>query len=151
MEESKSELVYDLITKYRGNLSKISDEMKQGRTAVQNYIRSNSILTLRMQEVREAIVDKAEDNIFDDVDSTDAQARRSASHLVVSTLGRERGWTTRVDLSMKEPIQVQIRRFDDGAESGGKAGPDQNQSIEERELALGVGHLTELDDTDQPA
>lgn len=123
----KGEL-YELIIACRGNKMEIARRLGVSRARVSLTIDSAPALLSKYREVREGLLDKAEDNIFADVERGDA----GASRFVLSTIGKERGYTQGVVGAGKNgAIEIEVRQFGpaqgnaDGNVAQGKADEQQ--------------------------
>lgn len=121
-ELSQSARAYDALRWAKGNISLAADALEMTRSAMVTLIKGNAVLTELTTSLRDRIVDKAEGNVFDDVEKGDP----TASRLVVTTLGRDRGWTTRTELANRDPLEVHIRTFA-GPPAEAAEGPDGGQ------------------------
>lgn len=100
--------LFDLIEAKRGNLSAIAKEITVPRHVLKARIDRSPILVALMGDLIEAIVDKAEQNKFTDVENGDS----AASNFVLQTLGKGRGWAMGVAGSGKDgAILVEIKTF----------------------------------------
>jgi hypothetical protein len=83
---------------YKGNVQKIADHIGLTAGAIHRYIRQSKALSDCVEEARHTYrlraVDNAEEVVFDAVDNGDIKA----SKFVLSTLGKDRGYTTRTEI-----------------------------------------------------
>jgi hypothetical protein len=96
----------------RGNISKVALSLEKMRSQVALFISIRPEFIVLRDSLREAIVDKAEDNIFAAVENGDV----GQSNFVVSTLGKNRGWSNRLETTGADgkdlaPPQIIIRRY----------------------------------------
>lgn len=111
--------VYEFLVECHGNKAKTCREFGLRRKSLEDMINSTPALLQLIEELRESVVDAGESNIFADVLKGDA----SASRLVVQTLGKNRGWSSAVDLKNSGNLTVEIQNF-----SGVQSGQDKNQT-----------------------
>lgn len=83
---------------YKGNVQKIADHIGLTAGAIHRYMRQSRALADCVEEARHThrlrAIDNAEEVVFDAVDSGDIKA----SKFVLSTLGKDRGYTTRTEI-----------------------------------------------------
>lgn len=103
--------IYDLIKEFRGNKGAIARELGITRRKLEDKINSNPDLIELLSDMREAVVDRAEDNMFKRVESG---ADPAAEKFILSTIGRGRGYSTSVSGSGDNgEIVISIKRFGD--------------------------------------
>lgn len=79
----------------RGNYSAMSELLARRRASVREYVLSHPSVKLVYDEVREALLDRVENNVFSQAEKGDgAQCR-----FVLQTLGKSRGYSTRQELT----------------------------------------------------
>lgn len=102
------------LEKNRGNLSKCSRDLSVRRKNLVERIGKHPDLQAVLDEIRDERIDKAEDNIYDDLDKGDP----AASRFVLATLGKDRGWVTRNESTGKGggDLSVTIKKFSDAPE-----------------------------------
>lgn len=88
----------ELIRLCRGNVSAMAREEGISRSVCKQYIDKCPELVSALNDWRQEIVDKAEDNIFILVEKGDG----AASKMVVSMLGKDRGWVAREEQTGKD-------------------------------------------------
>ena len=110
--------IYEAIVSARGNLSTICEALDVKRDALRARINETPLLKQIYDEQRESIVDQAEENIFNDVKRGD----QVASKFVLTTLGKERGYTTKVETS-NEPVEIIVRKISDEVKEGAESDP----------------------------
>lgn len=98
-----------VLTANSGNISKSARDLGVNRGNLKKRIDLNPELQALLMDLRDEIVDIAEDNIYKDVREGDS----GASRFVLATLGKDRGWVTRQENSNKEPIEITVRSFSD--------------------------------------
>lgn len=109
--------IYEALIASNGNISGATRELGSSRLYVMNTINSTPELVALLDELREGSIDKAEQNIFADVEKGD----QSASRFVVSTIGKKRGWNPGVDGGGKNgAIVVEIKNFTGGTDGQDK-------------------------------
>jgi hypothetical protein len=101
--------IYRSIEANRGNLSAVAAELGVRRSYIVERVNTTPDLKVLVEDLREAVVDKAEDNIFTSVDKGDD----AMSRFVASTLGKARGWTQGVSGEKGGPLEVVIRKLGD--------------------------------------
>lgn len=93
----------------RGNVSAVARDLKRSRSVIKQHIDKSVELTALVAELRETIIDTAEDNIFLAVETGDLEA----SKFILRTVGKDRGYSTKVenlhDVSNAESILARIR------------------------------------------
>lgn len=109
-----------MLREHRGNLARTATALAISRGSLVSRVQANPPLQEIVAELRENILDKAEDNIFKEVEQGDA----AASRFVLQTLGKDRGWVTRQENSNKEPLEITVRTFSDKVPSA----EDQDQA-----------------------
>jgi hypothetical protein len=85
--------VSELLQFFNGNVSRIAQQLNCSRRVVDDYINSYPQLVAIREDIRESVVDIAEDNLFQAV----AEGDLTVSAMIVKTIGRERGYATRVE------------------------------------------------------
>lgn len=106
--------IYDLIKEYRGNKAAICRELGITRTKLDERINKSPELQELMNDLREEVIDTAESNMFRRVESG---ADPAAERFILSTIGRNRGYSTSVTGSGSNgDIVVTIKRFGEGDE-----------------------------------
>lgn len=98
-----------VLTASSGNITKAARDLGINRGNLKKRIDTHPELQALLMDLRDEIVDIAEDNIYKDVRDGDS----GASRFVLSTLGKDRGWVTRQENSNKEPIEITVRSFSD--------------------------------------
>lgn len=103
-------LIAEHLRASRGNITKAGQSLTDAghpirRATLKNRIDKSVALREILTELRDEVLDQAETNVFDDVFAKDS----GASRFVLSTLGKDRGWVTRVENENKKPIEVTIR------------------------------------------
>lgn len=96
--------IYNAIVDEHGNLGAVAETLGVSRSALKTRVDASPLLTTLMNDYRESIVDTAEQNVFLDVKKGDPQACR----FVLGTLGKERGYSTKVETN-NAPIEVVVR------------------------------------------
>jgi hypothetical protein len=87
-----------------GNLSATARRLKMRRVVLKEKVDSDADLTAILHDVREELLDTAENNIYQDVMSQDQRA----TMFVLRTLGRGRGYVTGTELSSDPARPVHI-------------------------------------------
>lgn len=100
--------IYSALVEARGNRSEAARNLGIRRPILSAKIDANPTLLALCQDLRESITDKAETNIFNEVERGD----QSASRFVLSTLGKDRGYVQSVAGQGKNgEIEISIRTF----------------------------------------
>jgi len=103
--QRREDRLAELIHVHRGAVSKIAAELGVGAANVRHLIRTSPTLRAEMAASREKIVDKAEENIFDAVES----GNLPYSWKLLNTLGKERGYTERKEVDTQVTHRVDSR------------------------------------------
>lgn len=127
--------VYEALVAARGNVSEVCRVLGARRQRINDMIARIPALKVARDEFREGVIDKAEDNIFKKVEAEDD----GASRFVVQTIGKERGWSAKIETSANV-VNVHFKEF--------ALGPDQNSAS--GSLAPPIGGEAERDDPDKP-
>lgn len=107
--------IYLALVETKGNLAKAARDLHSTRKYVMGMAADTPEIVALLEDLREGVVDQAEDNIFADVEKGD----QSASRFVASTLGKKRGWSPGVEGNGKNgAIVVEIRQFTEGQGDG---------------------------------
>lgn len=99
--------IYTVLVEVRGNLSRAAAELGLRRGVLKERVDRSPILVSLLQDLRQGIVDKSEDNIFLAVERGD----EPMSRFVASTLGKDRGWSQGVVGKNGGAIEIVIRDF----------------------------------------
>lgn len=89
-------LMCETLVECGGNVSKMASKLGVSLTIARKQIMANPELMSLAKEIREAVVDAAETNIVRAVESGDLKA----SVYVLDRLGRNRGYTTKTEVSV---------------------------------------------------
>lgn len=113
------EEVYKVLEAVEGNVAAAARELETKRGKLKEFIDSKPALVALLTDLREEIVDIAEGNIFRAVKD---KADLGMSMQVVSTLGKNRGWTNRQELTGKDdkdlvPTAIVFQTYDDDEDS----------------------------------
>lgn len=98
----KVERYLRLIEEHRGNKSAMAREEGVTRTQLSDYIDSTPELLSALQDWRQGIIDKSEDNIFVAAEKGDL----ASSKMIVATLGKDRGWVPREEQTGKDGMPL---------------------------------------------
>lgn len=82
----------------RGNITAAARLLDRARKTIEVRIKGSPALLAHVAQLREEIIDKAEDNIYADVEKGD----QAASKFVLQTIGKDRGFVTRVESTGKD-------------------------------------------------
>lgn len=93
------------ILELKGNVTAIAERLERPRWVVQKLINETPTLLVAAQDVTESRIDRSEMVIDAYVEKADLNAAR----LVVTTLGRNRGWTTRSEVTGKDGGAVVVQ------------------------------------------
>lgn len=103
--------IYEMLIQQDGNISATARALVMSRRRCKERIDRSPVLTALLIDSTEEIVDIAAGNVFADVRKNDPTANR----FVLSTIGKERGFSTGVAGTGKNgEIVVQINRLSDG-------------------------------------
>lgn len=114
----KDSQIREALLETRGNLTEAAKFITSkwndtcSRTYLKRRVEASPALLGLLEEIREEIVDRAEDNIFLSVESGDYQA----SVLVVRTLGKERGWVPKEEVDGKLDATAVVEAIQKGRE-----------------------------------
>lgn len=99
MAESRYTLqeYYDALSQTKGNISACARLLNMRRSSLKERIDASPELRAKLEEVREEMLDKAEENVYDRVEQGDDAMTR----FVLSTLGKERGYTQKTEVDNK--------------------------------------------------
>lgn len=89
------EQAYDALKATRGNFSKAAEMCGVRRRTFADRVAQKPVLKELIEEMREEVVDQAEENFTNAVYANDLQA----SKLILETVGRGRGYTKHVEVS----------------------------------------------------
>ena len=82
-------VIYDLIVKTAGNLSRVADSIGSSRGAVRNFVDKDEELKQVLKDCRERQIDELEESVFQRaVDSNDTTLQL----FVLKTQAKHRGW-----------------------------------------------------------
>lgn len=99
---------YAALIAANGNVAAASRVLGVTRTKLQTLIDRTPAFVALVAELRDEIIDHAEDNIYADVKRGD----QTASRFVVQTIGKSRGWSTGVVGTGKDgSIVVEVRKL----------------------------------------
>lgn len=85
------EEVMRVAVEQRGNLTAMARELGRSRPKLVAYVNKTPEVLALLEDIREQVVDQAEQNIYAAVDAGDL----AASKFVLQTLGRDRGYVER--------------------------------------------------------
>lgn len=99
---------FDALVQSSGNIAEAARQLGVSRHRLKEVIDKHPPLIALLDDLRQGLIDKAESNIFADVDKGDA----TASRFVAQTIGKDRGWSTGISGSGKDgSIVVEIKQF----------------------------------------
>ena len=81
----------------RGNYSKMGQLLGRPRAGVENFVKSHPDLSSFRHDVRQALVDEVEDMAFEKALDKDAPGDGGMAKFVLQTVGKDRGYSTRVE------------------------------------------------------
>lgn len=100
--------IYEQLIASKGNKTHAAKELGMSRRRLAERVDRSVVLTAMTQDQVEEILDKAEENVYADVNKNDPTANR----FVLSTRGKERGWAAGVaGLGKGGEIVVQINKL----------------------------------------
>lgn len=106
--------IYESLVRQKGNLAKVSEELGLRRSNLKARIDKEPDLVALLDDIRQSLLDTAEQNVFSAVESND----QAASQFVLRTIGKDRGYTTGVAGDKGAPIEVVLREFVPKADTG---------------------------------
>lgn len=106
--------IWDALTASHGNISGAGRALGIARNKLRLKIDSTPELLVLLDDLRESIVDRAEQNKFLEVLNSDP----GASSFILQTLGRNRGYATSASGTSKDPIVVEVRQFHEEPPNG---------------------------------
>lgn len=95
VDELHPELLEQALYAFKGNVSAIARHLGRRRSVIDEYINTKPDLKVVRDDIRAGSVDKAETNIYDAVEKGDL----GASFYILNTLGKDRGYTARSELT----------------------------------------------------
>jgi hypothetical protein len=96
--------IYVSLQRNKGNISAVAVDLDRAYSTIRKRISEHPELKELAQSLRDQILDKAEQNVFDAVDSGDLVQ----SNFLLRTLGANRGWTPRQEVTGKDGGAVQV-------------------------------------------
>jgi len=100
--------IYHALCDAKGNIAAAARALEVNRSGLAKRIEGCPGLMLLINDYRQSVVDKAEENVYADVEKGD----QTASRFILQTLGKDRGFTTGVAGQGKNgEIEVTIRTF----------------------------------------
>lgn len=96
---------------HQGNITNAAKHLKINPQRLRNYVKKSPYLSREMDEARETMLDKAEENIWDALESDDDVRRDNMTKFVYNTFGRVRGFgqgstNVKVDVNASGPISI---------------------------------------------
>lgn len=85
--------IYVALQNHKGNISAVARDLDRSPAVIRKRVKEHKELNALHDELRQAVIDKAEDNIFEAVEKGDLVQ----SALIVRTLGKDRGWSPRTE------------------------------------------------------
>jgi ribosome maturation protein Sdo1 len=86
------------LSEARGNVTAAARSLDRARKTIEVRIKGSPVLMAHVAQLREEIIDKAEENIYNDVEKGD----QAASKFVLQTIGKDRGFVSRVESTGKD-------------------------------------------------
>lgn len=100
--------ILDALTASRGNLSRAASSLNLSRSSLKTKIEREPQIVSHLDDIRQEMLDAAEDNLRSDIEKGDPSAGRFA----LSTIGKDRGYVQSVaGLGKDGAITVEIREF----------------------------------------
>ena len=96
--------VIEMLTATHGNVSLAAQKLGVNRRTIHRHMEKNPTLRQVVEECREQVLDRAEENIFEAAEKGDLAACR----FILTTLGKARGYSTR-----KEIEHPRVRTLED--------------------------------------
>lgn len=108
----------ELLEANRGNKAACARALNIRRGSFDDLVNTRPDVLAAYQDLREELVDRAETNIFNAVEAGD----KGLSQYVVATLGKNRGWAGRQELTGKDgeelaPAQIVFAKYEDDSEA----------------------------------
>lgn len=106
----------------QGNITRAAAMLKVNSGRLRRFVNSSPYLSEEMREARERLVDVAEDNLAEALTDKDNEVRRDmATRLVLTTIGKGRGWGTggAVGINIDTPRGKLVISWEDGTEVAG--------------------------------
>lgn len=101
-------MIYEALVAQSGNIGATARFLRVSRRWLKSRIDRKAPLISLLQDMRETVIDQAEVNVFNDVIKNDPTANR----FVLSTIGKERGYSSGVAGSGKNgEIVIQINKL----------------------------------------
>lgn len=102
--------IFEALEASKGNLAEAAKNLGLRRGKLKERVDASPALISLLDDLREGIIDRAEQNRFADVEKGDA----GASNFILQTIGKGRGYSTGVAGTGKDgAIIVEVRRFTD--------------------------------------
>ena len=90
--------IHEAIIICNGNIAAVCRLLERNREGIMSRINADTTLRMVLSDIRDAVMDAAENNIF----SLVYQGDFNASKFVLQTLGKDRGYITRVENTGKD-------------------------------------------------
>lgn len=98
--------VYSAMIEHAGNVGAVCAALDVRRKTITDMLSRIPAIKVLKTELVENVLDKAEDNVFKGV----LQGDRGDSKFILSTLGKERGYSTKVE-NTPDVINIQFKDF----------------------------------------
>ena len=127
--------VIETLTATHGNVSLASQKLGVNRRTIHRHMEKNPALRQVVEDCREQVLDKAEENIFKAAEKGDLAACR----FILTTLGKARGYSTRKEIepprerSVEELSSKELLAFRQGRL---RSGEEIENDLDEQELAV---------------
>ena len=95
--------VIGTLTAARGNVSLASEKLGVNRRTIHRHMKKNPALRQVVEDCREQVLDRAEENIFEAAEKGDLAACR----FILTTLGKARGYSTRKEIEQPRVRSVE--------------------------------------------
>lgn len=102
------------LIEHKGNVSRTAKVFYRTTSRMRDFIATKPELVAALDDLRENILDKAEDNVFTAVEAGDL----GQSNMVLQTLGKKRGWTNKLEITGEDgkpfaPMTVIFQQYPD--------------------------------------
>ena len=95
--------VIEMLTATHGNVSLASQKLGVNRRTIHRHMKKNPALRQVVEDCREQVLDRAEENIFEAAEKGDLAACR----FILTTLGKARGYSTRKEIEQPRVRSVE--------------------------------------------
>lgn len=128
------------IWRCRGNITEAAQLLKITASRLRSFVKKSAYLSAEMQEAKEALVDIAEEIVYEALtDGDDAQRRDQMARYVLSSQGKARGWGSGKDAPKNGSVTINniTVSWGDGSMVSGPPANDQSEVIEHDPVVMG--------------